>query len=384
MILFNGSALCGGTLGLARYARAALRALLSGPRADQVEVWLPSALATHEDARDLPRLHVFPAPHPRRGHAFNTYFWAGCLALHRLARAPRSHVFSPVEVYSPIPLGRPLLTVHDCFAERFGDPARGGRLGLGRKLCVRQMRRSRLLAVSRFTAEELAALHGLRAPRVIPTPNWLAHDFDRHPSAEKLARVRATLRLPPRFWLYVGGFRLNKNLPLLFQAYARALAADPSLPPLVLAGKWPPSDTPYTGPLNAALAASGLPPERLPRPGFVADEDLPALYHLAELVVCPSRYEGFGYPVIEAAACGAPVLAARAASFPEIWPHEHALFPPDDPAALAALLARAAREPAAFRHPLPADYEPAAGEARLRAAIEHWLTHDASGQHPAR
>jgi alpha-1,3-rhamnosyl/mannosyltransferase len=79
----------------------------------------------------------------------------------------------------------------------------------------------------------------------------------------------------------------------------------------------------------------------------VSDEDLPALYGGAALFVFPSLYEGFGLPPLEAMACGAPVIAARAGSLPEVLDDAALLVDPNDPRALAAAAARLLRDPAA-------------------------------------
>jgi len=378
VILVNGVPLLEGTAGVARHARAAVAAIERGPHANETEIWLPSALAPSAGAiqagSNLP-IRIYPGPHPRRGFSFNQIFWTHCLAWHRCRHFRHAHVFSPIETYSALPLGHPLITAHDCYADHFGDPARGGRTGRGRKLCVRQLRRSRVLAVSRFTAAELETLHALSGPQVLTVPNWLPREFETQPDSAQIESVRMKLNLPPRFWLYCGGFRGNKNLPLLLRAYAATLARIPETPPLVLAGRWPESDTVYTGPLNTVLAGLGeRVAGRILQPGFIAEESLSSLYRLAELAICPSSYEGFGYPVIEAAAVGTPLLAARAASLPEIWPHPELLFSPDDPAELTALLDRAALQGTSFaaRELSPDSLYPE-GEKRFHAALESWL-----------
>jgi len=73
-------------------------------------------------------------------------------------------------------------------------------------------------------------------------------------------------------------------------------------------------------------------------PGFVADADLPALYNLADLFVFPSHYEGFGIPVLEALACGAPVLCTDTSSLPEITGDAARLIPTADHPALVDAL----------------------------------------------
>lgn len=378
VIIVNGVPLLEGTAGVARHARAAVAAIERGAHANETEIWLPSALAPSADTvrtvSNLP-IRIYPGPHPRRGFSFNQIFWTHCLAWHRLRHFRHAHVFSPIETYSALPLGYPLITAHDCYADHFGDPGRGGRTGRGRKLCLRQLRRSRVLAVSRFTAGELETLHALSAPQVLTVPNWLPCEFGATPDSAQIESVRIRLNLPPRFWLYCGGFRRNKNLPLLLRAYAATLARTPGTPPLVLAGRWPESDTAYTGPLNTVLAGLGnRVAGRILRPGFIDEESLPSLYRLAELAICPSTYEGFGYPVVEAAAAGTPVLAARAASLPEVWPHPELLFSPDAPEELARLMARAAEEGTGFaRRALSPEFGYRLGEMRFSTAISDWL-----------
>ncbi len=76
-------------------------------------------------------------------------------------------------------------------------------------------------------------------------------------------------------------------------------------------------------------------------PGFVADADLPALYTAADLFVFPSWYEGFGLPVLEAMACGAPVVCSNAASLPEVAGDAALLVSPDDVQGLREAISRA-------------------------------------------
>lgn len=371
-LIFNGVTLLEGTGGIVRYARAALAALGAGESAERTEVWLPSALAARAGKIDWPtaRVRIYPGPNPRRGFSFNQIFWMNCLAWRLRRVGAPARVFSPVESWAALAPDNLVMTAHDCYADRFGDPRKDGRVGLGRRLSVRQMRRARLLSVSRFTSDELATLHGLRAPQVETVWNWLPRDYDRSPSAERRARLRAELGLPERFWLNVGGFRRNKNLPLLLRAYAAAKAHAPDLPPLVLAGKWPERDTAFTGPLNAVLAETGLVEPAVRRTGFVADADLSALYALADLTICPSAYEGFGYPVIESLAVGTPVIAARSASLPELLGEDPAvLFSADDPAELTARLLVASESAATYRRPFDTTFAAAAGEARFNAAL---------------
>jgi len=76
-------------------------------------------------------------------------------------------------------------------------------------------------------------------------------------------------------------------------------------------------------------------------PGFVADDDLPALYSAAAVLAYPSTYEGFGLPILEAYACGTPVVTSTASCLPEVAGEGALLVPPTDVAALAEALTRA-------------------------------------------
>ena len=91
-------------------------------------------------------------------------------------------------------------------------------------------------------------------------------------------------------------------------------------------------------------------------PGIIADADMPGLYAAARLLVYPSLYEGFGFPPIEAIACGTPALVADNSSLREVVPEEANRFSTDDPAALTRLLVEANQRPEAFRTSLRAEF----------------------------
>jgi alpha-1,3-rhamnosyl/mannosyltransferase len=184
------------------------------------------------------------------------------------------------------------------------------------------------LAVSDFTRGEMAELLGIDAQRV--EVSLLGIDLERfgRPAPEAVKAVRDKYALPVHFFLFVGSGDPRKNVQLVRDALRLA----PQLPPLVLAGwsGWddaPPAD------------------ERELRLGYVDDADLPALYAAATAFVYPSLYEGFGLPLLEAMACGCPVVTTRLASLPEVA-GDAALYleNPADPGELAALLERLWRD----------------------------------------
>ncbi len=159
-------------------------------------------------------------------------------------------------------------------------------------------------------------------------------------TAASTAPVRARLDLPARFLLFVGTLEPRKNLVLLLEA----LATMPDVPPLVIAGKrgW------LYQPIFDTLDRLAL-HNRVLFLDFVAEDDLPALYNLADVFVYPSLYEGFGLPVLEALACGTPTVTSAVASLPEVANNAALLVDPTRPAAIAAGIRQALAHPAPLR-----------------------------------
>jgi glycosyltransferase involved in cell wall biosynthesis len=126
------------------------------------------------------------------------------------------------------------------------------------------------------------------------------------------AQVRARYRLPDRFILSVGTLEPRKNLMTLLEAYQALRAPCPDVQLVIAGGRgW------HSDPFFNRLRALGL-EDCVQLVGRVPDEDLPALYSLAEVFAFPSLYEGFGLPVLEAMACGAPVVCSNTSSLPEV------------------------------------------------------------------
>ncbi len=213
------------------------------------------------------------------------------------------------------PRGPAVSTVHDLSV--FDVPWAFSRVrALGEQVVIRQAlrRADAVLAPSSFTAERVAARFGLTATVVPEAP-----PNDLSPAGpDKVARLRLRCDLPERFVLHVGCVEPRKDVRTLAEACRQAGVS------LVLAGPVPRSaDVP-----RGAVAL-----------GYVPDEDLSALYGAATVVGYPTLYEGFGLPPLEAMVCGAPVLASRVASLPEVLGDAARLVPPGDVDAWATALA---------------------------------------------
>jgi alpha-1,3-rhamnosyl/mannosyltransferase len=166
--------------------------------------------------------------------------------------------------------------------------------------------------------------------KIVAIPPGLGLEFAPRP-AEAVAAFREQRKLPHDYVLTVGSNKPHKNLPGLIRAYA-ALPAD--APPLVIAG---PEDARYSE-MRAAAAPLG---ERVIFLGRVAEAQLPLLYAGATLFVQPSRMEGYGLPVVEAMACGAPVACSEAPGLVEAAGGAALLFDPLRPDTITHALSNA-------------------------------------------
>ena len=129
--------------------------------------------------------------------------------------------------------------------------------------------------------------------------------------------------LPERFAFWVGDFRPEKNLSFLIQAWSRLRERLADLPVLVLAGE---KRGDYRK-IQDEVRKHGL-EEQVLFPGFIPDDDLPAVYSAATVFVFPSLYEGFGLPPLEAMACGTPCVVSNSSSLPEVTGSAALLFNP--------------------------------------------------------
>ena len=187
--------------------------------------------------------------------------------------------------------------------------------------------------------------HGLSERfRPVEEPAAIATVLDRYGLRGTETRRHGDTETPCGYFLYVGTVQPRKNLVRLIEAFARiAQATDGNLQSaicnlqLVIAGKrgW------LTDSIERRVAELGI-AERVRFTGYVADEDLPALLSGALAFVFPSLYEGFGMPVLEAMACGAPVLASATSALPEVAGDAALLIDPEDTAAIAHGLERLA------------------------------------------
>jgi glycosyltransferase involved in cell wall biosynthesis len=237
---------------------------------------------------------------------------------------------------APLALPAPLVvTVYDLSFLHYPQALSASRrayLRLFTRLTCQRARR--VICISHSTAQDVIERLGV-APEKVDVAA-AGHDparFRPLPPGE-IAVFRREKDLPERFWLFVGTLEPRKNLPTLLQAYAALPARQ--RPPLLLGGGkgWD-----YDA-IFAAIARLGL-ADSVRWLGFLAADELAHWYNCAEIFVYPSVFEGFGLPVLEAMACGTPVVVADASSLPEVAGDAGLCVPPHDVRAWTDALHRA-------------------------------------------
>ncbi len=185
-----------------------------------------------------------------------------------------------------------------------------------------------LIAVSEQTRLDAIRILHLSQEKITTIPLGIHPDF--HPIQDQttLQACREKYRLPQTFILYVGLVEPRKNLPVLLKAY-HLLLQKQSPPPLVIAGRmgWGAQE------VLQHVKQLGL-QDKVIFTGYVDAADLPLVYNLAQLFVYPSRYEGFGFPPLEAMACGTPTITSAVSAMPDHVGQAAVLVQPDNPQAL--------------------------------------------------
>lgn len=261
--------------------------------------------------------------------------WPLLVRRHRLDLVHSPYVVGPLVVGVPV-----VVTVHDLIFERYPEytPQRLLRFAYRAMATLSLRRASAVVAVSEATRADVERWYPTTRGRTHVIPNGVSRSFSRVEDPGRLATVRARYGLPPRFVLAVGAGRPHKNFEVLVEA-ARDLGDDG--PGVVLASA---PDERFPDAVGDRIARYGL-EHRVLRIRDVREDDMAALYSLADAFVFPSFVEGFGLPMLEAMAAGTPVVAADASVMPELGGDAVLLFDPSDAAALAAQIRRLAGDP---------------------------------------
>jgi glycosyltransferase involved in cell wall biosynthesis len=249
--------------------------------------------------------------------------WEQFFAPIQLARL-RPDLFHGMAFALPVAwVGPSVVTIFDLSFLRYPE-----RLSASRRLYLRLVTRlsarraRRVIAISESGKAEISELLGIPTGRIDVAVPGVEPEFKPLPPVE-IAAFRQRQQLPDRFILYLGTIEPRKNLDTLLHAYARL--PQRKQVKLVLAGGigW------LANPILKLIEQLDLRQDVIV-PGYVPGDLLPMWYNAAELFVYPSLYEGFGLPLLEAMACGVPVMASNTTSLPEAVGTAGILLPPMD------------------------------------------------------
>ena len=232
---------------------------------------------------------------------------------------------------------RTVLTIHDVWLARnpqyskklFGQALSSWKLGL------RAKRVSRVIAVSQFSAREIQEVFHLPSEHIAVIYHGCSPDMYPDREEQKFQELRARLRLSGRpLILFVGGAEPRKNHTLLFEAFSRSTRLTKSFC-LVAVG-----EVESRGASLVKTARELGISDSVCCPGYVSIQDLRMLYSHAKSFVFPSLYEGFGIPLLDAMACGAPVITGTGSALPEVAGDAALYVNPQDSDQLAVELER--------------------------------------------
>ncbi len=268
--------------------------------------------------------------------------WRMSVLLAHYSGIPMDRLFPGVDLFHgtdhllpPFRRIRSVFTVHDVIPQllpEFHLPLNRWYLTL---MFPRFLRRAdAVIAVSECTKRDTVRLYGVPEERIHVIYEGVDPRFRPARDHAVLQQVRGRYHLPQEYILYVGTIEPRKNLTRLLEAY-HALRQEGFPHKLVFVGAkgW------LYQPVFDRMRELGLEDDVI-LPGYITDEDLPAIYAGASLFVFPSLYEGFGLPPLEALACGVPAVVSDASSLPEVVGDAALKVPPEDTAALAHAMER--------------------------------------------
>jgi glycosyltransferase involved in cell wall biosynthesis len=250
-----------------------------------------------------------------------------------------------------------VVTIHDLWLDRHPEYSKKmlGQWPSSFKTRQTALRARKTITVSEFSARELMELYGLKREHIRVIPNGVSEDFSPRRDNQAMAELRKRIGLTAEHYiLFVGGADPRKNHQIFLEAAEKVRKKlGPRMVVLVGSPVHPFGNYEETA-RRRSLTEKVLCPGRLPM------GDLQLLYSATDLFVFPSLYEGFGMPVLEAMACGAPVLTSDSTALVEVAGDAAVLVDPQDARALGEAMVRALED-----EPLRADLK-AKGFARAK------------------
>lgn len=294
--------------GIGRYIRLLLENLLLIDKDNEYLIVLPPSTNLALSAEDAARVHIL-SEGARNYSLRELTFLSYRLWRHRPYLVHEPHYAGPL-----IRPWKTVVTIQDIIHVKFPEYSRGlVRGAYVRAMLQRSLNSDRVIVSSESTRRDL--IEDLRADpaRIRVTPYAPDPIFQPPASLGDAERVAASLGLGREYLLSVGIWKPHKNLRVLLQAFSRIVTEGGWSGQLALVGRPDESE----GGVRELVRRLGI-DDRVVFTGFTSDSDLVALYGAAAALVHPSLYEGFGFTILEAMACGTPVIAVKSGSVPEV------------------------------------------------------------------
>lgn len=330
--------------GYGRFARELLRAMVTLAPEEEWVFLLDEQTAAAFDLAGVRVVRVAQRAEPARAAAADGY--RSPRDLLRFTRAvwrERPAVFFSPSVYTffPLPPGLPaVVAIHDVIAERYPEltlPTARARLFWRAKVRLAMLQAAAVLTVSEYSAAELRRVLGIARSRIHVVEPAPAAAYRPGSTAAEIARAVARFGLAAEdgWFTYVGGFNPHKRVERLVRAHGQVVRRMAGAPPRLLLVGSVEGDVFHRNveEIRTAIRESGT--EGLVHwAGYVPDDELRHLHAGARALVLVSEAEGFGLPAVEAAACGAPVIATCESPLPRILAGGGLFVAPGDEAAL--------------------------------------------------
>ena len=329
---FSSFVLQGGKSGVASYVINLLAALQDEDRENVYDILIPADETQLVPLRN-PNFRMTAVPRALSNPVPNI-LWHNLALPVRCRREKYDLVHVPSYRRLPWIKGAPIVaTVHDLATLHIAGKYDAARMFYNRRMVPSLIRRAdHVVAVSQFTRDDIVNLVGYPPERITVIYSGINHAVYKPVSkAECAARLAGKYRIEKPYVVFVS--RLEhpaKNHVQLIEAFERLKARKRSDLQLVLAG----ADWNGAEHIKSRAARSTVSADIL-LTGFVPLEDIPALYSGCSLMVYPSLFEGFGFPIVEALACGAPVICSNTSSMREIAGDRFATFSPENPDEIA-------------------------------------------------
>lgn len=298
-----------------------------------LRTWIPLV------APEIDLVDLRPHPHsPLRhlGERGSRFAWEYGASGIRARREKVNLIHMPM-LAAPVATRLPIVaTVHDVIPfvmpEYRASRAQRVNLAVGRRLIGRA---AAIITPSVHAAGDVAVLFGIPRDRIWVTPEAADERYVPQKDPRVLQPVRDRYGVRGRYVFNIGGLDVRKNLPVLVRAFAQIMPEIPDDVQLVIGGAPHSANRIVFPPLEPLIRELGI-MDRVVLTGRISEDDKLALMQGAAVYVTPSLYEGFGLSVLEAMACGIPVIAANRTSFPEIVGESGLLVEPRvDPVAAA-------------------------------------------------